>query len=123
MVLRSCGLAVLRSCDLAVLRSCDLAVLRSCGLAVFQSVKLVIKFHCPTTLLPTASCLSNILNEQIKQKISIRRTPGGLGMELGGEEGLRAMLHPLVGVIVHIDKQRYPACRQSVVVHSKTVIL
>ena len=70
-----------------------------------------------------ASCPLYILNEEVKQEVSVRRSAGGFRVELGGEERPGDMLHPLVGVVVHVDKQRHPAGRQRVVVHGKAMVL
>ena len=44
-------------------------------------------------------------------------------MELGGEERHRPVPYPFVGVIIHIEEQRFPVLAESPVVHGKTVVL
>lgn len=59
----------------------------------------------------------------VKQNGSIERTALGLGMELGGEDGLLGVDHTLVGLVVEVDKVGLELGRQGVDVNGVSVVL
>jgi hypothetical protein len=63
------------------------------------------------------------IDEALKKKRGIRRATRGLGMELGGEDGLAPVPDALASLIVQVDKIRQVVAGKPVVVDGITVVL
>ena len=63
------------------------------------------------------------LHELVEEELGIRRSAGGLGVELGREPGVVPVADTLVRAVVHVDEQRFPIGAQGVVVHRITMVL
>ena len=65
----------------------------------------------------------HVVHEAVEEEARVQRTSAGLGVELGGEDLLRAVDNTLVGVVVGVEEQRLPVGGQGSLVHSESVVL